>query len=599
MRVIKAATVAFVALFASAVLSGWGSISSSVSRSRPTESAVVARGLKSPSTESLSGGKRGGVLNVLQEGDFEHLDSGIAYYDLDYEVVYATQRPLYSNKPDSTEPSPDMASGPPVISNHGRTVTVRLKRGVHFSPPVNREVTSADVAYAIERGANPNVANPYLYPYFGSLEGLSRAHGGPIKGIVTPNKYEIVFKLTEPDGQILAEALQLPLSAPVPREYAEKFDRRHPSDYEDYEVATGPYMLKNNAAGRVLGIGHIPGRSATLVRNPNWRRATDFRPAYLNEIRIKIGGTSAAIGRKVLEGKNIIENEPPAPSIVARADEKYPSQLEISPDAGSHFIGVNNHVGPFSNIDLRKALWAALDRTAMDAARGGELVTNVASHFIYPTIPGFEQAGGLTGPKGPQFDFDEHPEGDMAIAEKYIKLAGYPSGKYTGGAAVEIVGSTGDPAEQDADIVNQTLKELGFATKFILVEAATMYAKYCNVPENEIDVCPSVGWIADFADAETVLNLPFNGNYITRTGNVNWGQTNVPRINASMTKAETIIGKGARAAAWAKIDTELVEDAAAIPFDWDKQANIEGNQVNGVGDLWDTGEWDYSWTSLK
>jgi peptide/nickel transport system substrate-binding protein len=579
------------------VLAAWGSDSGAHS-TRTGSVAGAAPGLKSPITEPLSGARRGGVLNVLQEIDFEDLDPGIAYFDVDYEVVYATQRPLYSNRPDSTEPSPDMASGPASISDHGTIVTVKLRRGVHFSPPVNREVTSADVAYAIERGANPNVANPYIYSYFGSIEGISRADGGPIKGIITPNKHEIVFKLTEPKGQILAEALQLPLSAPVPEEYAEKFDRHRPSDYADYEVATGPYMLKNSAAGKVLGIGYIPGRSATLVRNPNWRRATDFRPAYLSEIHIKIGGASTTIGRKVLEGENVVQDEP-APSIIKLAAEKHPRQLEISPGAGSHFIAVNNQVGPFSNIDLRKALWAALDRTAMDAARGGELVTDVASHFIYPDIPGFEQAGGLAGPKGPQFDFDEHLEGDLAIAEKYLRLAGYPSGKYTGGEAITIVGATGTPAEQDAEIVNQTLKELGFTTKFILVETATMFAKYCNVPKNEIDVCPSVGWIADFADAETVLNLPFNGNYIVPRGNVNWGQTNVPRINAAMAKAESITGTAARATAWAKIDIELVEDAAAIPFDWDKQANIEGRRVNGVGDLWNVGQWDYSWTSLK
>jgi peptide/nickel transport system substrate-binding protein len=600
--VIRLRTVAGVLLGALVVvvLAAWGSSDSpGISHSRRAGSVLsVIPVLKSPWTESLSG-KRGGVLTVLQETDFDHLDPGIAYYDQDYEVVYATQRPLYSNEPDSTEPSPDMASGPPVISNHGKTVTVKLKRGVHFSPPVNREVTSADVAYAIERGANPNVANPYIFSYFNSIEGISRANGGPIKGIVTPNKHEIAFKLTEPDGQIVAEALQLPLSAPVPKEYAEKFDKHRPSNYADYEVATGPYMLKNNAAGKVLGIGYKPGRSATLVRNPNWRRATDLRPAYLNEIRINIGGANAAIGREVLEGKNVVENEPPAQATIKLADEKYPSQLEVSPGAGSHYIAVNNQEGPFSNIDLRKAFWAALDRTALDAARGGELTTDVATHFIYPTIPGFEQAGGLFGPKGPQFDFDEHPEGDIAIAEKYIKLAGYPSGKYTGGRTVTIVGANEDPAGQDAEMVNQTLKELGFATNLKLVETATMYAKYCNVPGKEVDVCPNVGWVADFADPETVLNLPFNGDYIVRTGNVNWGQTNVPRINAAMTKAELITGTAARATAWAKIDEELVEDAAAIPFDWDKQANIEGSRVNGVGDLWNIGAWDYSWSSLK
>jgi peptide/nickel transport system substrate-binding protein len=575
------------------------SSSSSSSSSSSGSSTISTGGYKSPTTEPLTGGKRGGTLQVLDETDFEHLDPGIAYYSLDYEVVFATQRPLYSSKPNSTEPSADLAEGSPVITEGNKLVTVHIKHGIHFSPPVNREVTSEDVAYAMERGLNPNVANPYVHSYFESIEGLPKAEGGPIKGIITPNKYTIEFKLTEPKGQLVADALVLPSTAPVPKEYAAKFDKNKPSNYAAYEVATGPYMLKNNAEGKVLGIGYVPGKSATLVRNPNWNAATDFRPAYLNEIDIKIGGTNAVIGRQVLEGTNIVENEPPAQSIVRLAAEKYKNQLEISPGAGDHYIGLDNKTGVFSNINLRKAFWAALNRTAMDKARGGELVTNVATHFIYPTINGFEQAGGLKGPTGPQFDFNEHPEGDMAIAEKYIKLAGYPSGKYTGGKTVQIVGAKGDPAEQDAEIVNQTLKNLGFNTKFTLVETSTMYAKYCNVPKEEIDVCPSVGWIADFADPQTVLNITFNGKFINATGNVNWGQTNVPKLNAAMTAAESVVGTEARAKAWGKIDDELVEDATDVPFDWDKQANIEGSGVNGVGQLWDTGEWDYSFTSLK
>src|SRR5262249_33679790 len=149
-----------------------------------------------------------------------------------------------------------------------------------------------------------------------------------------------------------------------------------------------------------------------------------------------------------------------------------------------------------------------------------------------PAVPGFEQAGGLAGPK---FDFNEHPEGSMQVAEKYVKAAGYPSGKYTGNATVSIVGAKGNPAEQDAEIVNSTLKNLGFKTKFTLVETATMYAKYCNVPKEEINICPSVGWIADFADPQAVLNITFNGKFINETGNVNWGQTDLPAINSAAT----------------------------------------------------------------
>jgi peptide/nickel transport system substrate-binding protein len=594
------AAVALAAGLALALAACGSSSTSTTSTTANAASPLSTGGYKNPLTVALTGGKRGGTLQVLQEIDFEHLDPGISYFSVDYAVVFATQRPLYSQKPNSTEPTPDMAEGPPEISNGGKTVTVHLKEGIHFSPPVNREVTSEDVAYAIERGANPDVANPYIQSYFKSVEGMPTATGGPVKGIETPNKHEIVFHLTEPKGQIVADALVLPLSAAVPKSYAEKFDKNKPSNYVDFEVATGPYMLKNNAQGKVLGIGYIPGKSATLVRNPNWNPKTDYRPAYLNEIDIKIGGTSAVIGRQVLEGTNVVQNESAvAQSVVRLAAEKFKSQMQISPGAGSHYIALDNKVGPFKNIDLRKAVWAALDRTAMDKARGGSLVTNVATHFIYPTINGFEQAGGLKGPQGPQFDFNAYPEGNMKVAEKYMKLAGYPSGKYTGTETVTMVGASGDPFEEDSQILEQTLKSLGFTVKYTAVEASTMFAKYCNVPKEEITVCPSVAWIADFADPQTVLNITFNGTTITPTGNVNWSQTDVPKINAAMAAAENVVGKEARGKAWAKIDEELVESATAIPFDWDKQANIEGNDVEGVGDIWNVGEWDYSFTSLK
>ncbi len=590
MRPIRLSAMVALAGALALILAACGSSSSS-------SSSISASGIQSPKTQAQTGGKRGGTLTVLNHEDFESIDPGIAYFSIDYEAMYATQRPLYSYRPNTfAAPSPDMASGPAEISSDAKTITVHIRHGVHFSPPVNREVTSADVAYGIERGANPSVANPYFESYFSSLEGFSKAKGGPFPGITTPDKYTIVFHLSQPNAQIVLDALVLPLSAPVPQEYAKKYDARKPSEYGNYQVATGPYMFKANGEGKVLGIGYQPGKSATLVRNPNWNASTDFRPAYLNQININIGGDPTVIGRQVLEGSDLVQNDTPAQPIVQLAYEHFRSQLSISPGAGDHYIAVNNKQGPFSNINVRKAYWAALDRVAMNKARGGSLVSDVMTHFLYPEIPGFEDAGGLQGPK---VDYNEHPEGDVAVAEKYMKLAGYPSGKYTGSKTLEVVGSTGDPAAQDAEIANQTLKTLGFKTKLSLVDQSVMYAKYCGVPAEEIDVCPNVGWAADFGDGQAVLDVPFNGKNIIPTGNNNWGQVNNPTINAAMDKAETLVGKEAREKAWASIDTELVADAAAIPYEWEKAPNIEAKDVAGVGDLWNSGLWDYSFTSLK
>src|SRR5215207_548747 len=108
--------------------------------------------------QETGGGKTGGVLRQLGASDVDYLDPGHTYYTGGYQVAYATHRALYAFKPDNaTEPVPDLAADKPQISEDLKKVTVKIKPGVKFSPPVNREVTSKDVKYAFERFFSVNV----------------------------------------------------------------------------------------------------------------------------------------------------------------------------------------------------------------------------------------------------------------------------------------------------------------------------------------------------------------------------------------------------------------------------------------------------------
>ena len=173
------------------------------------------------------GQQKGGTLKVVSAEGWQHLDPGESYFQIDYLVMYAVHRPLYSFDP-SSKLTPDLAAGPAEISPDGKTVTVKIKPNVMFSPPLSRAVTSDDVKYAFERLFNPNVPNGYATSYY-PIVGADKAKGGPISGIETPDKTTIVFHLTTNYGATFAQALTLPGTAPVPKEVAGPMDKKTPT----------------------------------------------------------------------------------------------------------------------------------------------------------------------------------------------------------------------------------------------------------------------------------------------------------------------------------------------------------------------------------
>ena len=217
------------------------------------------------------------------------------------------------------------------------------------------------------------------------------------------------------------------------------------------------------------------------------------------------------------------------------------------------------------------------------------------THFIYPGTNGFAQAGAYIGP---QTDFNRSVRGNATVAAKYMRLAGYSSGKYSGSTTLQVIGANNGDYPAVTTIVNTALTSLGFHTHITQVDQSVMFAKYCGVPKQEIDVCPSIGWIRDFADPLTVLYETFYGPAIVPTNNSNFGQVDNPQINAAIRDAALVVDPAARYQAWANVDKLLVDHAAAVPGYFSNQAQIESKDVRGVNDLWNTGTWDLAYTSL-
>ena len=90
-------------------------------------------------------------------------------------------------------------------------------------------------------------------------------------------------------------------------------------------------MIENDASGKA--IGYEPGKRIHLVRNPNWDKATDFKPAYLDEIENLEGNDDADVAsRRILTGKGMVNGDwAPPPAILKEATENYKDQLVIEP----------------------------------------------------------------------------------------------------------------------------------------------------------------------------------------------------------------------------------------------------------------------------
>src|SRR4051794_23830637 len=558
-----------------------------------TAVAVAACGSKQDDQTtpgSTAAAKRGGTLTVPWSADVDSIDPGQTYYSGGYMVANVTQRTPMAYAPGSDAPRPDLAVAAPVVSKDGRTVTVKLRSGVHFSPPVKREVTSADLKYAIERGFSSTVNNPYAGAYFGDIAGAPSAPAKPgtrISGITTPDAHTVVFKLREATGGTLAAALVLPLAAPVPREYALPFDTAgKASTYGAHQVATGPYMVAK----------YKPGSEIDLVRNPSWNAKTDFRPAFVDRINMPQGNTDPSVAaRRVLQGSKMLSGDwllPPA--ILKDALESRPRQVLLVDSGGGRWAALNTKAAPFDNVDVRRAVLAGFDRQAALLALGGKRVGTVATHFLPPGMPGFDAAG---GERGTGADFLAAPGGNKELAASYLKRAGFPTGKYTG-KPILMVGPVDGNGRQISEIAKANLEALGFSVKLRTLSQEVVQTRYCGVPTAQVAVCPNVGWTKDFADGQTFLDPTFNGAHIAPAGNANVSQLDDSKINAAIDAAKTLTDPAARAKAWAGVDREITAAAPAVPLVWDRVSMAHSADVSAVANE-SLGVWDLAFTSIR
>lgn len=150
---------------------------------------------------------------------------------------------------------PNVATSLPEITRDGKTYTLKLKQGIHFTPDPafkgqNRELTAADYVYSIKRFLDPKNRSPYAFLFEGKIVGLDKLaaeakksgrfdYDAAVAGLETPDPHTLRIHLNATDFNF-SHVLAFPLVGAVAREVIGAYG----DDTNAHPVGSGPYLLR-------------------------------------------------------------------------------------------------------------------------------------------------------------------------------------------------------------------------------------------------------------------------------------------------------------------------------------------------------------------
>jgi len=473
------------------------------------------------------------------------VDPAIAFSAQAYQWEYATAAKLF-NYPDAPPPAglrpqPELAAGPPVVSEGGTTYTFHIRSGFRFSPPSNERVTAATVRDSIERALSPKLGpNAPGIRFAEVIRGAAAYHAGTATRVtgLTANGDTLTIQLTRPVGD-LAHRLALPIFSVVPRRtavIANGLTKPIPS--------AGPYYVAS----------YTPGEQLVLRRNPHY---TGPRPHALDEIVYAFGqsddqaaglvkGGEADYTTTGQSGASPISSPAFAPG--GRLDRLYgahaaskPQRFFLTPTLAIGRLAMNTSRGIFRDVRLRRAVNYALDRPPM-AKQVGPFNGQPSDQYLPPGMPGslHRHIYPLARP-------------DLARAKALARGRGGRAVLWTCNLPVCL---------GKAEIIRRNLAPLGIQvavkSDFPVGGAGVAASKR----RSRFDLIPFI-FTSDLADPGNFLRSLFDGSLIRATGNTNLSYFDDPVVNARLARADRLSGR-ARERAFGRIAADLARDQAPI-----------------------------------
>ena len=523
--------------------------------------------------------------------------------------------------PEGVELVPDLATEIPEPTDGGRTYTFKLKEGVRFGPPVDRAITSTDIAYAFARLNCAPCGPQYRFYYAETIKGMKpsyrgmtrRPRLGSVRGVETPDENTIVFHLKRPLGDFL-HRLALPATGPIPMEVARCF--WHAGEYGRYLISSGPYMLRGSEAldidngcramHEIDGLQYRKGR-LDLVRNPNYDPTTDspeIRENLVDGFHFKTFRREGYMYDAVEHG----ELEAVIPGFIYgtepyfeqyRQDPELRDRLHSHPAERTWYVTMNLTQPPFDDVHVRRALNFALDKEDMRDAWGGEIAGEIATHILPPLMTSGHPSAEEYDPYGTP---DQH--GDPTRAGAEMALSRYDSDAdglcdARACADVDLVSRQEEPWHTMEPVLVRALRSLGIVPD---IRRSPDGYPIIQTVRNNVPISLVPGWGKDHPDPESFIWWLFYGPRIICDGNVNYslvGATeqlqrdcrakgnfaDIPNVDDDIERCRFLPLGDERTNCWVRLDERLMEEVVPwVPYLWANNVRITGPAVT---------QWEY------
>jgi peptide/nickel transport system substrate-binding protein len=499
------------------------------------------------------------------------------------------------------EPVPDLATDMGQLSADGLTLTFTLKDGIMWQPPLDRPVTSQDVAFAFQRINTESLIAQYGNYYCGTIVGMDCAgesQEDPIEGIETPDDSTIVFHLERPTGDILYRLAQ-PAAAPVPPEVAGCFDEA--GEYGRYVMSNGPYMLLGSDEMDISSCdalepvsGYDPDRFMYVVRNPSYDQATDDqRQNYLDGWSYVVNTNVDDILNRVLNGTiEMYSGSPPAAFLQQYlTNPDLQDNLKTDPGDRTWYITMNLLVPPFDDIHVRKAVNFVVDKASLLQATGGPTTGEVATTIEPPAV--LPETG----------DYDPYPSpdfaGDLDAAKAEMAQSRYDSdgdGICDDPVCTDVlmINRNYDPWTNYTPIMQNNLEQIGIELTVRELDVSTAYTTIQTM-NNLVPIAINAGWGKDYASPYGFDFFLFNTAGLACEGAVNYPNVGItedvaaecgdnvleaynaaveangeiPSVDADMEECVATPPGPEYNACWAALDRRLMEEIVPwVPYRW-------------------------------